>query len=372
MPQVKLPFEIKSPHLQWYLLKERPQDFNSTMLLFHTFILFYFICYLIAVVKVRIQAALAAHGNDAIYKTPRQSLLKIVAEEGLFRSWGGLWLPGLAPSVLREMSYSSLRFSLYSPVKALFISADNADPGLVPKIMSGGVAGSIGASIATQADVVKIRFQKEAGLVGPSGLYTTGLHAGQPPTYPTTHAAFAAIYREGGLRALWVGWQPTVCRAGFLAAAQLSTYDHTKHVMKNQGWMSEGVPLHVTASLAAAVNAAIVTQPFDTVRIFFFSNNCFFFFRGDSFLACQQLHTKLNLHIIVLNRLSFFFQVRTLLMTGNYQGGFASGVRQIIGAHGFGYLYRGFFPSLCRFGPQFTVALPLWEQLRLLLGLRPV
>lgn len=217
-------------------------------------------------VKVRIQAALAAHGKDAIYKTPRQTLHKIVTEEGLFRRWGGLWFPGLASSVLREMSYSSLRFSLYSPAKALFVGADNADPGLVPKILSGGVAGTLSSSIATPTDVVKIRFQKEAGLVGPAGVYTTGLHAGQPPTYPSTHAAFATIYREGGLRALWVGWQPTVGRAAFLAAAQLATYDHVKHVAKVSGWMVEGPPLHVAASLAAAVNAAIFTQPFDTVE----------------------------------------------------------------------------------------------------------
>jgi hypothetical protein len=59
-------------------------------------------------------------------------------------------------------------------------------------------------------------------------------------------------------------------------------------------------------------------------------------------------------------------------MTRNYQGGFVSGVRQIVRANGLGYLYRGFFPSLFRFGAQFTVALPLWEQLRLFLGLKPV
>jgi hypothetical protein len=217
------------------------------------------------VVKVRIQAALAAHGKDAIYKTPRQTLHKIVTEEGLFRRWGGLWFPGLASSVLREMSYSSLRFSLYNPAKALFMGADNADPGLVPKILSGGMAGMVGSSIATPTDVVKIRFQKEAGMVGPAGVYTTGLHVGQPPTYPSTPAAFAAIYRAGGLRALWVGWQPTVGRAACLAAAQLATYDHAKQVVKGREWMAEGAPLHVTASLAAAVNAAIFTQPFDTV-----------------------------------------------------------------------------------------------------------
>ena len=39
--------------------------------------------------------------------------------------------------------------------------------------------------------------------------------------------------------------QPTMVRAGFLAAAQLSSYDHTKFYLKKEGIMNEGVKLHV-------------------------------------------------------------------------------------------------------------------------------
>ena len=178
------------------------------------------------VVKVRLQAQSTLPMNaERLYKSPSQTVRKIVAEEGLFAAWGGLWTPGIVASGMREVSYSSLRFGLYSPVKRIFSDERRGDAGLLVKIASGGTSGALGSVMATPTDVVKIRFQKEAGKVDPStGKYLTGLNKGVKPTYTSTFGAFASIYRnEGGLRALYVGWQPTMVRAAFLAGSQLST-----------------------------------------------------------------------------------------------------------------------------------------------------
>lgn len=53
--------------------------------------------------------------------------------EGVFARWGGLWFPGLAASMMREASYSSFRFGLYTPVKRL-CGADKGDVGLLAKV----------------------------------------------------------------------------------------------------------------------------------------------------------------------------------------------------------------------------------------------
>lgn len=235
---------------------------------------------------------------------------------------------GMTATVMRELSYGCLRFSLYGPAKRMIMGRDaEGDPGLGVKISSGALSGAIASFTATPTDIVKIRLQKEAGLVE-SGVYVTGLHTGRKPTYPTTIAAFRAIYNnEGGIFGLYRGWQPTVGRACALVAAQLSTYDHTKYTMKQRGLMEEGPKLHVVASLFAALNTAIVTQPFDTIK--------------------------------------------TLLMTGSYKGPMEC-VTTVVRQNGLLFLYRGFFPSLCRFAPHSLITLPLWERIRGLLGLSPV
>lgn len=68
------------------------------------------------VIKVRLQT----QRPPFLYRSSWHAVQRIVAEEGLFAAWGGLWLPGMGASILREVSYSSLRFGLYSPAKAVF------------------------------------------------------------------------------------------------------------------------------------------------------------------------------------------------------------------------------------------------------------
>jgi hypothetical protein len=265
--------------------------------------------------------------KDPIYTTPFQTVRRIVAEEGVIR---GLYLPGLTASMMREMSYSSIRFGLYTPFRSFFIGSDGGDAGLAAKILSGGCAGSIGSVIATPTDVVKIRLQKETGLIA-DGVYTTGLHRGLKPTYSSTLGAFSTIFNEGGLRGLYLGWQPTMIRAACLAGSQLAVYDHFKYTMKKMGWAEEGFPLHVASSLVAAVNTTMVTQPFDTTK--------------------------------------------TILITGtggrSYSGPLEC-MTHIVKTRGVLFLYRGALPSFSRFGPHFIMAMPLWEKCRAILGLAPV
>jgi hypothetical protein len=135
---------------------------------------------------------------------------------------------------------------------------------------------------------------------------------------------------EGGLRGLWSGWEPTMARAALLAASQLATYDHTKYVLRTSfGWDAASPWTHVTASFCAGVVAAVTTQPADTVR--------------------------------------------SVVMTGDGKyksvGDAVAHMARTEGVRGF---YRGVLPSYMRFAPHFTVALPLWEQVRILVGLGTV
>ena len=72
-------------------------------------------CQPIETVKVRLQNE-ANLGNVAKkYKSFSNGAMVVAAEEGLVR---GLW-KGMLPSAMRELSYSSLRFGLYLPIKKI-------------------------------------------------------------------------------------------------------------------------------------------------------------------------------------------------------------------------------------------------------------
>ena len=67
-------------------------------------------------------------------------------------------------SVMREGIYSTIRLGLYEPFKEIFGSKDPARTPLYKKILSGGISGAIGSSIANPTDLVKIRIQGEGKL----------------------------------------------------------------------------------------------------------------------------------------------------------------------------------------------------------------
>ena len=224
--------------------------------------------------------------------------------------------------MLREFSYSSFRFGLYKPLKSILKVRDD---NLLGKIASGASSGSIGSVMAVPTDRLKIRMQCEAGAVNSKGMYTTGLRKGSQQSYPTINLfrAFKMMHdKEGGVPGLWKGWQPTVARAGLLAGAQLSTYDHSKYKLRSV--LGEGTVLHVACSIVASVATTIVTQPADTVKSVMMA---------DPTKSIGDVTGKL-------------FREE--------------------GTRGF---YRGAFASWARFGPHFVIALPLWERVRWAMGL---
>ena len=56
---------------------------------------------------------------------------------------------------------------------------------------------------------------------------------------------------EGVLKGLWRGVGPNVVRATVTTAAQISSYDHSKHFMLEMGWFEEGPRLHFISSVVA-------------------------------------------------------------------------------------------------------------------------
>lgn len=223
---------------------------------------------------------------------------------------------------MREGSYSTIRLGAYEPLKVQLGATDIAHTPLWKKIAAGAISGTIGSAIATPTDLVKVRFQA----VGP----------GQKSKYRHTFHAFWTIARTEGIRGLWTGVGPTVQRAAILTAAQIPSYDHTKHTLLNAQLMEEGPALHGVSSVIAGFVTALSTSPFDVVK---------------TRMMNQKKHTS-GAPLVYKNTLHC--------------------IGKIIRHEGILGLYKGFIPNWMRIGPHTIVTFFVFERLRQLVGMRPV
>eukprot|EP01084_Bolivina_argentea_P165531 287562_1 len=116
------------------------------------------------VIKTRLQVqnfATASTTNE-MYSGMFDAAIKISNREGL----PGLF-KGLQPALIRQVSYTGLAFVVFEPVRDtinhLSNSAlgrpDDAKPGFVIRVLSGGIAGAIGISVMNPTEVLKTKMQ---------------------------------------------------------------------------------------------------------------------------------------------------------------------------------------------------------------------
>ncbi|KAH7301676.1 hypothetical protein KP509_23G037800 [Ceratopteris richardii] len=123
------------------------------------------------------------------------------------------------------------------------------------KVIAGLVAGGIGAAVGNPADMAMVRMQADGRLPVESRRH-----------YKSVADAILRTAKDEGIGALWRGSSPTVVRAMLVTASQLATYDQVKEVILHNHWLKDGLVLHVVASSAAGVTAAISSNPVDVVK----------------------------------------------------------------------------------------------------------
>ena len=173
----------------------------------------------------------------------------------------GLWTPGLLASCIREIMSSGPRAGFYVPVRDTIKSIVNAtesdsdgtgfknlENSFFVKALAAMTTGTMGSVLANPIDVVKIRLMAN------------------PKAYPSTLGAMPSIMKTEGLKGLYKGVIPSTLRGAFIAAGELATYDHSKHLIKINLDIREGFPLHSLASLITGFVAATVAAPFDMIK----------------------------------------------------------------------------------------------------------
>ena len=129
-----------------------------------------------------------------------------------------------------------------------------ANEKLTKRYHKGWTTSAIGITVASPADVVKIRLQAQ-GRAPPSvsRLYTGVLNA------------YSTIAKQEGIKGLWTGYVPNLVRNSVISAAELATFDQVKESLLRRGfendWRSQ-----LFAGLSAGFVATIIGSPVDVVK----------------------------------------------------------------------------------------------------------
>ena len=257
------------------------------------------------------------------YRSLRHCLSRIAAEDGI----GALWRYGVTMSAFREATYGGGQWGLYTPFKAL-LGVEDEDPSMVRKMGAGLLSGAVSAAFVTPVDRIMIKQFVESGRTHPAtGLYSTGLYIGKPPSYTGTADILRQILRADGVKGLYRGWEPTVVRAALITMGLTVSYDTTKELAVKWGTMNEGTGLHVVASVVSGVTASVLCAPPDIVK--------------SRMMAAPEIYTRGPFHCAAA----------------------------IVRHEGMLGLYKGVFANISRLCPAVVVQMPIMEQLRRLAGL---
>ncbi|KAG0019691.1 hypothetical protein BGZ81_009627 [Podila clonocystis] len=282
--------------------------------------------------------ALLTHSTlDASARTaaPPKTLRLIPLLRDILRNEGPrVFMAGLAPAILREGVYSTIRFGSYDLFKGIYSGMGSAglrggeETTTFVKLMSGLTSGMLGSTIANPTDLIKVRLQA----FWPSG----------KPRYNSIADACRSIYVEEGIPGLYRGVVPTAARAMVVTASQLASYDTTKHWLlklkdsKGELQFREGYLVHFVASTVAGLVCSISTSPIDTVKVRYMNQQ--FNAQGKGALYSSAIDCAVK--------------------TVSREGPLA--------------LYKGFLMCWLRLGPHTMLSLMIFEKLRSFVGIHPV
>uniref|UniRef100_A0ACB8FX63 Uncharacterized protein n=1 Tax=Sphaerodactylus townsendi TaxID=933632 RepID=A0ACB8FX63_9SAUR len=282
--------------------------------------------------KTRLQVqgqSIDARFREIKYRGMFHALLCIYKEEGVLALYSGI-----APALLRQASYGTIKIGIYQSLKRLFVDRLE-DETLLINVICGVVSGVISSTLANPTDVLKIRMQAQGSLFQGGMIHS-----------------FIDIYQQEGTRGLWRregkkgqqrkdntslsetlfttendGVVPTAQRAAIVVGVELPVYDITKKHLILSGFVGDTVLTHFISSFTCGLAGAIASNPVDVVR------------------------TRL------MNQ-------RALVGSVDLYKGTLDGLVKTWKSEGFFALYKGFWPNWLRLGPWNILFFITYEQLK--------
>ena len=197
-------------------------------------------------VKVRLQIQ---PKENPLYKGPIDCLLQTVKAEGFFGLYRGMLVP-----VLMAAPACALGFFTLSLGKRLQLEHPDQEPTLVQYFNAGVFSGLIGAFIYAPAERLKCLLQTQKS-------------SGGPAKYTGTVDCFTKLMRERGIRAVYRGIGPTLCRES-MSGFWYITYEGLLKFLRRDGKTRDEVG-PITVAFAGATAGVVfwgIAFPFDVIK----------------------------------------------------------------------------------------------------------
>ncbi|KIW48673.1 uncharacterized protein PV06_01241 [Exophiala oligosperma] len=204
-------------------------------------------------VKVRLQTAAGVPGSTQ--RSMLETIAGIVRHEGIMGFYSGL-----SASVLRQATYSTVRFGVYEEMKRQWIGDGDGEqqkpPSFPVLVAMASISGFMGGIAGNFADVLNVRMQRDKALP---------VH--ERRNYKHVFDGILRLQREEGVKGFFRGWVPNSTRAAVQTAGQLASYDTVKRMLMEYTPLREDtLSTQLAASFLAGAMAATVTNPVDVVK----------------------------------------------------------------------------------------------------------
>lgn len=200
----------------------------------------------IDLVKVRLQVANTAVEGSVSGLSIAKSVVRNEGVKGLFS--------GLSAAVARQAVYGTAKIGLHDSFSQTLKQMNNGRP--IPfyqKTLSAMTAGALAAVIGNPFDLALVRMQADG--CAP---------AEERRGYRNVGQAVYRIAKEEGVKTLWRGSIPMICRAVAMNVGMLASYDQAKEMLLP--YTGAGVANNMWASAVTSFICSFTALPFDMMK----------------------------------------------------------------------------------------------------------
>ena len=200
----------------------------------------------IDLVKVRLQVASVSSIGSASGLSIARNVIRTEGVKGLFS--------GLSAAIARQAVYGTAKIGLHDSFSQTLKKMNNGQP--IPfyqKTLSAMTAGALAAIIGNPFDLALVRMQAD-------GCEPIELRRG----YKNVLQAVYRIAREEGVKTLWRGSVPMVCRAVAMNVGMLASYDQAKEMLLP--YTGSGMANNMWASAISSFICSFTALPFDMMK----------------------------------------------------------------------------------------------------------
>lgn len=221
---------------------------------------------------------------------------------------------GLSAALLRQLTYSTVRFGVYEDLKVRFAPPpDPANPdkpvqsSMLSLILMSSTSGALGGIAGNPGDILNVRMQSDKSLP-----------IEKQRNYKNAIDGVMRMAREEGIGSLFRGVGPNSARALLMTSSQLASYDGFKRLLLANFGMGDSTGTHFLSSFLAGFVATSICNPVDVIK--------------------------------------------TRIMNAGGKQSLSDILRKAQQKEGLFWMYRGWTPSFMRLGPQTIFTMIFFEQ----------